>query len=491
MFVALYTSRVLLETLGAGDFGLYHVVAGFVLLAGFLQGSLSGTTQRFVAFELGKGSTNNLRNVFSMSINIHVLFSLVILIIGGTLGSLYLPSLLTFEEGRSTAVLVVFWFALLSFMINIAIVPCHAMIIAHEEMKVFAWVSVADALLKLGIVFLIQYLPYDPLIAYGCLVFLSTFLIGLMYVGYVYSKYKDYRYITSWNQTLFKQLLSFSGWTVWGNAASVFANQGTDILLNVFFGPVVNAAKSIGNQASGALNSFVTNLQLAVNPQIIKSYSANDESYTSKLINYGSKYNFFLIFTLALPILARTEDVLTTWLVEPPKYAALFLRLILINIIIESISRPLITAAQATGNIKLYQFVVGGILLLNIPVSFLVLNAGYEPASVFGVAIGLTMLAATARVIMLKRIWSFSFIAFMKQAIIKIIFVAIAAASFTYSMSEFLFDPTLNLVGLVSFVLISLVLSLIAIWLVGLERNERYRIHKLWIATHRKLRNIR
>lgn len=475
MFVALYTSRVLLDTLGAADFGLYHVVAGFVVLAGFLQGSLSGTTQRFVAFELGKGSAGNLRNVFSMSVNIHVMFALTILIVGGVLGSLYLPSLLTFEVGRTKAVLVVFWLALFSFMVNIAIVPYHAMIIAHEEMKVFAWVSVADAFLKLGIVFLIQSLPHDPLIAYGFLVFLSTLLISLIYVVFVCSKYKHHSYTLSWNKSLFKQLLSFSGWTVWGNAAAVFANQGANILLNVFFGPVVNAAKSIGNQASGALNNFVTNLQMAINPQIIKSYSANDRAYTNKLINYGSKYNFFLIFTLALPILMRTEDVLNIWLVEPPEYAALFLQLILVNVIIESISRPLITAAQATGMIKLYQFVVGGILLMNVPVSFLVLKAGYAPQSVFFVAIGLTTIAAIARVIMLKRIFDFSFMQFFRDALIRIGVVTLIVVGLTF-MLDSNFKSPMDTLNLIAFSLICAVLTILTVCFVGFESHERKRL---------------
>ncbi|MCC5879154.1 MAG: oligosaccharide flippase family protein [Idiomarina sp.] len=474
LVVALYTSRVLLDTLGAEDFGLFHVVAGFVVLAAFLKGSLSGTTQRFIAFELGKENSGNLRNVFSMSVNIHILFALVLLLVGGTVGTFLLPSILTYEEGRATAVVVVFWFALLSFMINISVVPCHAMIVAHEEMKVFAWVSVADAFLKLGIVFLIQRIPYDPLIAYGILVFIVTLLIGLIYVIFVYSKYSGDRYRAGWDQQLFTRLISFSGWTVWGNAASVFANQGTNILLNIFFGPVVNAAKSIGNQASGALNQFVTNLQMAINPQIIKSYSGNDHDYTKKLINYGSKYNFFLIFMLAFPILMRTEDVLNIWLVEPPEYAAIFLRLILINLIIESVSRPLITAAQATGNIRLYQFVVGGILLLNVPLAYVVLRAGYPPASVFILAIGLTLCAATARVVMLKRIFTFSIVDFLKVSISKSIMVATISVLVVQLVSnKFLTD--LNLLEFIVFALLTLVFNFSLIWIVGLDRIERER----------------
>lgn len=475
MVVALYTSRVLLDTLGAEDFGLYHVVAGFVVLAGFLQGSLSGTTQRFIAFELGKDDTSQLKNVFSMSVNIHVLFALIVLVVGGLFGTWFLPTVLTFDSGRETAIIVVFWFALLSFLINIAVVPYHAMVIAHEQMKVFAWVSIADAFLKLGIIFLIQVLPYDALIAYGILVFLATLVVSSVYVIYVYAKYPNERYRIGWDKTLFRELVSFSGWTIWGNAASVFANQGTNILLNVFFGPIANAAKSIGNQASGALNQFVTNLQMAINPQIIKSYSANDHAYTNKLINYGSKYNFFLMFIFALPIIIRADDILDIWLVDPPRYAALFLQLILLNIVLESVSRPLITAAQATGKIKLYQFIVGGILLLNVPVSYLVLKEGHPPSSVFIVAIGLTFLAAVARVFMLKRIYTFSFSAFAKISLMRVTFVSIVASGLVLFFNQYFADQ-MNLVTLGIYVLVCFILTTLTIWTIGFEQHERNRL---------------
>lgn len=478
IIVSLYTSRVLLETLGAADFGLYHVVAGFVVLAGFLQGALSGTTQRFIAFELGKKEERNVQKIFSMSVNIHLIFALIILIIGGAIGTWLLPTVLMFDEARTTAVVIVFWFALLSFVVNISIVPCHAMIVAHEEMKVFSWVSIADAFLKLAIVFLIQIMPYDPLVAYSILIFMVTTSIAVVFISYVYLKYKFKRYKWQWDQSQFKELVSFSGWTIWGNAASVFANQGTNILLNIFFGPIVNAAKSIGNQASGALNQFVSNLQLAINPQIIKSYSAKDYSYTTKLLCYGSKYNFFLIFMLALPILIRADDVLKIWLVEPPPYSATFLKLILINIIIESISRPLITAAQATGNIKLYQFVVGGILLLNIPLSYVVLKVGYPPTSVFIVNIALTISAAFARVIMLKRIFIFSLMYFLRVSLARIVLVLAISGSIVYFINN-LIEKHLNIFFFFLFFITCVSIVTVVIWLFGLVRHERKRITEM------------
>ncbi len=478
MAISLYTSRVLLDTLGASDFGLYHVIAGFVVLAGFLKGALSGATQRFIAFELGKKQSNQLRDIFSMSINTHILFAFIIVSVGGLLGTWLIPEILTFDNSRTDAVLLVFWFALISFAVNIAVVPFHAMIISHEKMKIFAWVSISDAVLKLSIVFLIQHIAFDPLVSYSVLVMFVTSTIALIYVVYVTVTYSEHRWYFSWDKMLFHKLVSFSGWTVWGNAASVFSQQGTDVLLNVFFGPVVNAAKSVSSQASNALNQFVTNLQLAINPQIIKSYSGNDSRYTTKLLNYGSKYNFFLIFTLALPILIRTEDFLSVWLIEPPKYSAIFLRLILVNVILESISRPLITAAQATGKIKLYQLVVGGILLLNLPLSYFILSLDFQPQSVFWIAIFVTSIAAVTRIFMLKRIFYFSFVNFFKITLLRISLVS-STSFFIVGFLNKTLPNELGFLKLIGFTLLSFVAVAIIIWCIGLEKHESFRLKKL------------
>ncbi|MAD54269.1 hypothetical protein [Idiomarina sp. UBA3162] len=475
MGVSLYTSRILLDTLGAEDFGLYHVVAGIVVLAGFLQGALSGTTQRFLAFELGKKEATDLRNVFGMSVNIHIIFALLMLVIVGGVGTYIVPSIITFDESRLTAVIFLFWFSLVSFALNIAVVPFHAMIVAHEEMRIFAWISIGQAVLNLGIVILIQYLPYDALIAYGALTLLATTVVSGVYVAYVLTRYKEQRFCLGWDQKLFKRLVSFSGWSIWGNAAPIFSNQGINILLNVYFGPLVNAAKSIGNQASNALGQFVSNLQYAVNPQIIKSYSRNDHSYTIKLLYYGSKYNFFLIFTLAFPILLRTENVLKIWLVEPPPYSATFLKLILINAILDSIFRPLITAAQATGNIKLYQIVVGGILLLNVPFSYVVVQMGYNPSSVFIVAILVTILAAVARIFMLKRIFNFSFTEYSKCALIKIFQVSALSISLGTTFNHMV-SVQLNILEMLLFCFLVMLITGFCVWMLGLERSERGKI---------------
>ncbi|RUO46632.1 hypothetical protein CWE21_10775 [Pseudidiomarina aquimaris] len=408
LLIMLYTSRVLLDVLGESDFGLYHVLAGVVVLLGFLQGALSMMTQRFVAVELGKEDHSQLSRIFSMSTNIHILFALVIALVALVLGYAFLLDVINYGTTDPDIVMWVFVFSIGTFIMNLVVLPCHAVVVAHEHMKTFAWFGILEAVLKLVVVLVLPIGEIHSLLAYAILLFAVALTMTVSYFVYVLNSFSSIRYQLFWDTDLFKTLASFSGWSMWGNAASVFANQGATLLLNIYFGPAVNAAKSVAAQASVGLNQFVTNLQSAINPQLMKSYSAEDREYTDQLIYYGGKYNFFLIAFLALPVMVYTPDILALWLVEVPDYAALFLRILLAKVVVESVSKPLVTAAYATGRIRLYQFVVGGTLMLNIPIAWLVLTWGAGPEWVFYVAFGMMVISALLRVIMLKRIYEFS-----------------------------------------------------------------------------------
>ncbi len=410
MGIMLYTSRVLLDVLGASDYGLYHVLAGVVVLLGFLQGALSTMTQRFIAVELGREGSEptQLARIFSMSVNIHLLFAVVLSLVALALGYFFLLDFINYGDNEPTTVLWVFVFSIATFVMNLVVLPCHGVVVAHERMKAYAWFGITEAVLKLAIVLVLPYLAMHSLLAYAMLLFGVSSVLLVAYFTFVLRRFHAVRFMLFWDAKLFRSLASFSGWSMWGNAANVFANQGANLLLNVFFGPVLNAAKSIGTQASGALNQFVTNLQSAINPQLMKSYSADNTDYTDKLIYYGAKYNFFLIAFLALPVMVYTPEILALWLVEVPEYAPLFLQILLAKVVVESISKPLITAAYATGRIRMYQAVVGGILLLNIPLAWWALSLGAGPEWVFYIAFFMMLLSALARVVMLKRVYHFS-----------------------------------------------------------------------------------
>lgn len=432
MAVALYTSRVVLQTLGVEDFGIYNVVAGFVTMLGFLHGAMSSATQRFLAFELGRSGDKDVRGIFSMSMNIHILIAVFVLILGETLGLWFLKTQMTIPIDRIVAAQWVYQLALLSFMVTIISVPYNALIIAHEQMNIFAAVSILDVTLKLLVVFLLGWFGVDKLTLYGLLNLCVVLIIFTIYRKYCKNKFIESKFRLYWNKKLFNIMLSYTGWNLWGNIAVVMSGQGVNVLLNIFFGPSINAARAIAMQASSALNSFVQNLQVAINPQIIKSYAANDMAYMHQLVCYGAKYNFFLLFFLAMPVLLNTDLILSVWLGTIPEYTSIFVKLIVVNILIDCISAPLMISAQATGKIKLYQSIVGGILLLNIPFSYLILKMGYEPYAVVYIGIILSVLAFIARLLIVRNLISLSITQYLKEVIGRGVLVVVTVAAIYY-----------------------------------------------------------
>ncbi len=421
MLVSLYTSRVVLNTLGVEDFGIYNVVGGFVSMFGFLNSAMASATQRFLSFEIGKGDRDQLRNVFSMSVNIHFLIAFIILILAETVGLWFVNTQLTIPAGRMGATQWVYQFSILAMMVYMVSVPYNAMIIAHERMNVFAWVSIAEVSLKLFIVFMLQWFGFDKLKFYAVLTFCVSLIIRFIYGFYCSKHFKESKFRFFWNRPLFKTLASYAGWNLWGNVAAVLKNQGVNVLLNMFFGPVVNAARGIAYQVSSAINQFVANFQMAMNPQIIKSYAVDDLKYMHQLIFRGAKYSFFLLFILSLPILIETEQILRLWLKTVPEYTVIFTRLVIINVLIDCISGPLMTAAQASGKIKLYQSVVGGLLILNLPVSYLFLKLGFQPQVTIYISIGISIIALYSRLKIISPLVSLSIMDYFKNVIVKII----------------------------------------------------------------------
>lgn len=485
MIVTLYTSRVVLQTLGVDDFGIYSVVAGFVTMLGFVHGAMSSATQRFIAFELGKTDVKDVKGIFSMSMNIHILIAFFVLLLGETIGLWFVQNKMTISADRMEAAVWVFHLSLISFMVTIISVPYNALIIAHERMSVFAWVSIIDVTLKLLIVFMLVLLGMDKLILYGLLSLIVVFIVFMIYLGYCTVKFPEAGFRFYWDQKVFKVMLSYTGWNLWGNIAAVMSGQGVNVMLNIFFGPTVNAARAIAMQVSAALNGFIQNIQIAVNPQIYKSYAAQDITYMHRLVCYGAKYNFFVLLLLSLPVLNNTELMLSLWLGNVPEGTVIFTKLIICTILIDSLSPSLMTAAQATGRIKLYQFVVGGILLLNVPVSYLILKMGGAPHTVFYVAIGLSIIALLARVYLI----SFLIKMQKRKYIIDSIIPVLSVAFLVFFINSFISIKYLSVfLDLLVSAFISGFLVLISVLVVGLQKNERVAVIKVICKIKKRLR---
>lgn len=423
----LYISRLVLQALGVEDFGVYSVVAGFVAMLGFLNNAMTAATQRFLSFELGKIDTGNVVQVFSMSMNIHILIALTALIVGETIGIWFVDTQLNIPLERMPSAKWVFHLALLAFMLSVISVPYKALIIAHEKINIFAWISISEAILKLMAALLLTLIDWDKLVLYGILNLSVIVLVFIIYKLYCRINLPDSHYHYLWNSILFKNLLSFTSWSLWGNLAFIMSGQGVNILLNIFFGPTVNAARSIAMEVSTGLNSFVSSLQVAVNPQIVKAYSADNIDYMYKLVCYGAKYNFILLFFISMPVFINTDFIINLWLGSIPKYTSTFVQLIIINILIDCVSAPLMTAAGATGSIKKYQIITGTILILNVPLSYLVLKLGYSPTSVVYVGILIAVIVLTARLILLKKLISLPIYNFLKQVVARSLFILMSS----------------------------------------------------------------
>ncbi len=470
MVVSLYTSRIVLSTLGVEDFGIYNVVGGFVIMFGFINNSMAAATQRYLAYEIGKKDIIQLRNVFSMSINIHILIASLIFILAETVGLWFVNSQLTIPIDRMAAARWVYQFSILTLMVNMISVPYNAMIIAHERMNVFAWVSIVEVSLKLLIVFTLLWVDFDKLKFYAVLTFSVALFIRFIYGFYCNRKFNESKFKYYWNKSLFITLINYAGWNLWGNAAGVMMGQGVNILLNIFFGPAVNAARGIAYQVRGAINQFVQNFQMAINPQIIKSFAADNLKYMHQLVFQGAKYSFFLLFILSAPIILETEIILKLWLKTVPEYTVIFTKLVIINILIDSISGPLMTSAQASGKIKLYQGVVGGLLILNLPISYFFLKFEYSPEITLYVSICISIISLYARLSIISPLVQLKITSFIKEVIIRILEVVIIAIIIPLII-KINFDEgytRLLLSGLSSFILTG-----ITIYYVGMKRNEQ------------------
>jgi O-antigen/teichoic acid export membrane protein len=470
MMVSLYTSRVILNTLGVEDFGIYNVVGGVVSMFAFFNSAMSSATQRFLSFEIGKGDFEQLRRTFNATQIIHIGIALLILILAETVGLWFVKTYLVIPDERMDAAIWVYHFSILSFMVSIIQVPYNATIIAHERMNVYAYVSIIEVSLKLLIVFMLTWITYDKLKLYGILYFGVVFIIAAIYRVYTRSNFEESKFEFVKDQKLYKTLISYSGWSLFGNIAAVAQGQGVNIILNIFFGPVVNAARGIAVQVQGAVNSFVTNFQMAVNPQIIKSYAANDNEYMTSLVIRSSKFSFYLLFLLSLPIILEISQILKFWLINVPTYAPIFTILILVIILITSISGPLKIAVQATGKISVYQAVIGTLLFLTLPISYVFLKLDYPPEVTFYVTIFIEIVALIFRFFFLTKLIKFPVFRFIKDVVVRNIMIVVFSTSLPLFLRNKMDDNFWRLIIIVS---IALIWNAIVIYIVGLNKSEK------------------
>lgn len=485
MIVNLYTSRVVLNTLGVEDFGIYSVVGGVVAMFTLISGALSTAISRFITYELGRENQENLNKIFSSAVTTQLALAILIIIIAEVIGVWFLNMKMTIPSTRVNAANWVFQISLITFIIKLLSVPYNASIIAHEKMSAFAYIGILEAIGQLIVACLITYSPIDKLIFYSVLMCTLALIVRCTYAYYCKRHFTECTYRLIWNKQLLKQMFSFAGWNFIGTASAVLRDQGGNILINLFNGPIVNAARGISIQVNTAIQAFISNFMLALNPQIIKSYAGNDHQYMLMLIFQGARLSYYMLLFLSLPILLNTQYILAFWLKNVPEHSVLFVRLILILAMSDSISNPLITTIQATGKIRNYQLLVGGLQLLNFPISYFLLLKGYFPEIVVVVAIVLSQVCLLARLYMLKKIIKFPVKKFLTEVYLNVLFISLLSSFIP--MLVFMNSST----GFQNFIVSSLLCMLscaFVIYNIGCKQTEKAFVKAYFINILSKLR---
>lgn len=484
ILVSLYTSRVVLNTLGVEDYGIYNVVGGIIAMFAFLNSSMSGATSRFLTYEIGHGDSQKLKNTFSSALIIHIGIAIIILIIAETIGLWFLTNKLVIPEDRMFAAHIVYQFSILSMMINVTQVPYNAAIIAHEHMDVYAYVELLNVFLKLGIIYLLLISNIDKLILYGILVFIVSLVVAMIYRLYCTKKFNECTIKWQYHKEIIKPMLSFSCWDLYGNMSVSARQQGTTMLLNMFYGPVLNAANGIANNVHGIILGFANNVITAFRPQIIKNYAEKDIVNMSRLVINASKFTLSLYLIIAIPLFLEAEYVLRLWLKTVPEHTSIFLRIILICSLFKLAGNILNIVIHATGRIKKFSFISGTIFLLNVPLLYILvkLNWSVNLAYCSLIPIDITILLTTLCItkILVKQIK-------IKEIITKSYFpnigMAIIIYWLLYLIQSQLHESFLRLV-IISFS--SLILSLTYICFILLNSHQRQSLlkqlkHKLHI----------
>lgn len=424
MAVYLYTSRVVIDALGFVDYGIYDVVGSVVMAMMFLNNSMLNCTQRFITYSLADGG--NVSAYFSQSLMIHALLGLLIVVVGGILGTVYIQEFMNLPAGRIADAMFVFYIALASSFVTMVSVPYNALIIAHEHMGAFAAITIVDVVLKLSVAMLLFLFDDNRLRMYALLLFVSAIVVRGIYGVYCRVAYKNIRFVMHVERDIFKKMLGFLGWNTIGNAAIMCNTQGLNLLLNAIGGPVVNAARGIAFQVQTATVSFINSFQTAINPQITKNYAVGNLTKMNSLVLTSSRVSFLLMLFFIVPLLLMTENLLGLWLGEYPPHTVLFVRLLICVSLVEAVANPLMVGASATGNIKRYQLMVGGCMLCTVPVAYIALKMGAAPEFVFLVLIATTLLAQCVRMWLCRKLFGFSIPDFCLQVMWPIAKVATA-----------------------------------------------------------------
>lgn len=471
MVVTLFTSRVILQNLGVEDYGIYNVVGGFVSMFAIISSTLTGTTQRYLTYEIGKKENSDPQRIFGISMNIHVFLSIVIVILLETFGLWFLNNKLNIDPQRLTAANWVYQFSIISFVINIISTPYNAVIIAHEKMKAFAYISLIEVILKLIIVYMVVITPWDRLIVYSFLLLLVSLLIRAIYGLYCGRHFPESKYKFYKGKKLYKEIFTFASMNFIGASADILCNQGVNIILNLFIGVTANAARGIANAVKGAVSKFVSDFTVALKPQIMKEYAAGNISASLDLCYMGSRFSFFLMLFFGLPISINASYILNLWLGMEPEYTADFLVLTLLMSSVMVLSNNVTTIILANGNLKSFTLWIGIIRIAMLPVIYVALKLGASPQFAYLIITIFEFLALLVRLIVTQRLLSRSIIIeYTKNVFLPLIFVTVICVPSSFYIRSLFEDSVVNFI---IETLICLFITSLTVFFIGLKKEER------------------
>lgn len=475
MVVTLYTSRVVLNTLGVEDYGIYNVVAGFVSMFGIISGALSAAVSRFLNIEMGKGDNESLKLVFSSAVIIHVIIAVILIILAEAVGPWFIANKMTIPLDRVTAALWVFHCSVLVLAINLISIPYNACIVAHENMSIYAYISILEAALRLIIVFILPLYSFDKLTLYGCLMLMVAIIIRIIYQVYCRKNYRESKVLWHVDKNMVRKLFGFASWNMLGSSSVIFADQGVNVLINIFCGPLINAARGLSMQVNSAISQFSNSFVTAINPQITQNYGASHYNEYYRLIMLGSKFAAVLLTMIVLPLLLETHTILNIWLENVPDNTEMFVKLVILYSVSEVFSSTLTTGLLAGGNIKKLMLMVAGLRILNFPISLILLYFTHSAELTFIVSIVLSQLCLYCRLCLLQNI-----VTFKKRTYYSRILLPILSSFLVTYLTVMLIHKitsTNDILDLFVGIITSIVIYVILVYNFVLEKSEKCLIN--------------
>lgn len=473
MLISLYTVRVILRSLGADDYGIYNVIGGFVSLFNILSGAFAVAIARFIAYSIGEGNEKKLQDLFSTALSVQCILGSFIVFLLATIGTWYVVNIMVLPEGRITAALWVLFFSAVSFFINLMSVPFNALIIAHEHMRAYAYIAVFEVIMKLGVALAISFFPFDKLITYSFLTVVAATVVRISYSVYCNIHFSKCKFRLGFNKNMLKEMMSFIGWTFLGNGAVVFRDQGTDMILNIYGGTPVNAARAIAQIVNSAVQSFANNFLQAIQPAITKLSASNQLTEMRVLIFRSCRISYFLILILSLPLIKNIDYILTLWLGRVPEFTNIFIALTLIDSLIVALNNPLLFGVLSVGKIKTYEVTLSILCIFCLPMAYVILDFGLIPAYVYAVII-IVRLLITLTLLWQSKTYGLKWGDFYANVFSKILPVTIICIAITMLMTL----PSTDITFL-DFLLetgTTFLLHGIVIFLIGFSKEEKNAI---------------